>query len=194
MRKETREDFVKVIAESESMAEAARKMGMSYDTFKRKAQHYGVFNPNQAGKGRKKPKVFKTREDVFKIFDYNVGREAIKNWYLLENTYECERCGISKWNGEHLTLELEHINGNRRDNRIENLKLLCPNCHSQTETWRKRNKPVTNQDVEVTDDELKEALREAISIRQALLKVGLVVKGSNYNRAKKLVEEMYIKS
>ena len=138
MRTETREDFEKVINESTSMAEAAKKMQMSYDTFRKWTQHYGLFNPNQSGKGKKKPKVFTSKEDVFRVFDYNVGRQTIKNWYLLDHEYKCEECGISEWNGEHLTLELEHENGNRKDNRLENLKLLCPNCHSQTSTWRKR--------------------------------------------------------
>lgn len=138
MRTETRQDFERAISETKSMMAAARALAMSYDTFRKKAQHYGLFNPNEAGKGIKKAKKFKNREDVFKVFDYNVSRFTIKNWYLLENKYECESCRISEWNGEHLTLELEHINGNRRDNRIENLSLLCPNCHSQTKTWRRK--------------------------------------------------------
>lgn len=49
--------------------------------------------------------------------------------------YECERCGISEWHGDPLTLHLDHINGLHNDNRFENLRFLCPNCHQQTETW-----------------------------------------------------------
>ncbi len=53
---------------------------------------------------------------------------------------ECELCGLSEWQGEPLALELHHINGDGHDNRLENLQLLCPNCHSQTDTWGGRNK------------------------------------------------------
>jgi ribosomal protein S27AE len=47
---------------------------------------------------------------------------------------ECERCGVSKWQGKPLSLELHHVNGDGYDNRLENLEILCPNCHSQTST------------------------------------------------------------
>ncbi len=134
----TKQDFLNAIEKSKSMTEAAKILGIRYTTFRKYAQIYGVFNPNPSQKGQKKPKTFKCKEDIFKVFDYNVSRFTVKNWYLLENEYRCQKCGIKNWNQEHITLELEHINGNRRDNRIENLRLLCPNCHSQTETWRKK--------------------------------------------------------
>lgn len=140
MRKETKEDLLKVIESTDSMSEAARHLGISYGTFRRLAQHYGIFDPNPAGKGMIKPKTFKEEKDVFKVFDYNVSRFTIKNWFLKEEEYKCSECGLSEWNGRHLVLELEHINGNRRDNRKENLKLLCPNCHSQTKTFRNRKR------------------------------------------------------
>lgn len=55
---------------------------------------------------------------------------------------KCELCGCSnEWNGKPLILQLDHINGNHSDNRLENLRIVCPNCHSQTETFsNKRNK------------------------------------------------------
>jgi DNA-binding CsgD family transcriptional regulator len=51
----------------------------------------------------------------------------------------CERCGLSEWLGAPLAIALHHVNGDRHDNRIENLELLCPNCHSQTDTFAGRN-------------------------------------------------------
>ena len=140
MRKETKEDLSKAIKETLSMQAAARQLGMSYTVFRRLAQHYGLFIPNPAGKGRTKPKKFKTEEDVFKVFDYNVARSGIKSWLLQGREYRCEECGLSSWNNKHLVLELEHVNGNRRDNRKENLRILCPNCHSQTETFRNKKR------------------------------------------------------
>ncbi len=51
----------------------------------------------------------------------------------------CECCGGTQWNGQAIPLELDHINGRRNDNRLDNLRLLCPNCHAQTSTYRGRN-------------------------------------------------------
>lgn len=51
----------------------------------------------------------------------------------------CQACGISQWQGRPLALELHHVNGKGTDNRLANLQLLCPNCHSQTDSWGGRN-------------------------------------------------------
>jgi len=54
-------------------------------------------------------------------------------------TYSCALCGLSDWRGRALSLDLDHINGDDTDNRLENLRFLCPNCHSQTPTYCGRN-------------------------------------------------------
>ena len=51
----------------------------------------------------------------------------------------CEGCGLTSWRGREIPLQLDHVNGLRKDNRLENLRILCPNCHAQTETWCGRN-------------------------------------------------------
>jgi 5-methylcytosine-specific restriction endonuclease McrA len=52
----------------------------------------------------------------------------------------CDECGLSEWRGRSLSIQIDHINGIRDDHRFENLRMLCPNCHSQTETYGAKNR------------------------------------------------------
>jgi hypothetical protein len=101
--------------------------------------------------------------------------------------YKCSICGISEWLGSSLVLDLDHINGERFNNEKSNLRFLCPNCHSQTPTFRGRNKSKRNKSV--SDELLLDALNKTSSIRQALIIVGMAPKGGNYVRAKRLIAE-----
>ena len=64
---------------------------------------------------------------------------------IVEQNYKCADCTLDSWMGQPLTLELEHKNGVNTDNERDNLKALCPNCHSLTPTWRGRNNKVSQR-------------------------------------------------
>jgi DNA-binding CsgD family transcriptional regulator len=69
------------------------------------------------------------------------GRRNLKRRLLAAQLKEerCETCGLSAWRGAPIPLALHHVNGDRHDNRLANLQILCPNCHAQTESWARRN-------------------------------------------------------
>jgi hypothetical protein len=71
------------------------------------------------------------------------GRHNLKARLLRAGLKEnrCEQCGIADWRGHPMAMALHHVNGDGRDNRLENLQLLCPNCHSQTENFAGRRRP-----------------------------------------------------
>lgn len=135
--------FRKVCQESKSMAEAASRLGLHFNSFKKRALELGCYQPNQAGIGLRKnmPKI--PIEDII-IQNKHPHYQSYKlKKRLLEEgvkKYQCENCGISDWRGKKLALELHHKDGNRSNHYISNLQLLCPNCHSQTGTFRARNR------------------------------------------------------
>ena len=73
--------------------------------------------------------------------DKYISSSKIKEKLILEKYKEnkCEICGISEWNGKPITCQLHHIDGNHNNNKLENLQILCPNCHSQTNNYCKNN-------------------------------------------------------
>ena len=98
---------------------------------------------------------------------------------------KCECCGLKEWMGKPIPLEAHHKDGDELNSTLENLQLLCPNCHAMTDTYKGKN--IKNRDRIVPEEEFVKALREADNIRQALLTLGLTAKGRNYMRANELI-------
>ena len=67
-------------------------------------------------------------------------RSVIRKHLSTDKGYACSKCRISEWNNEPITLQVDHIDGNAGNNVPDNLRLICPNCHSQTPTFGARNK------------------------------------------------------
>lgn len=104
--------------------------------------------------------------------------------------HKCEYCGLSEWMENPIPLELHHIDGDNLNNVLENLQLLCPNCHALTENYRGRN--INNGAEKISDECFVEALKNSVSIRQALISLGLTAKGGNYVRANELIQKHQI--
>lgn len=183
MRDLTKAEIEAAIQATLSMTSAAKKLGVGYYVFKRYAKKYNVFATNKSGKGLVK---LKFKHDVF-IEGKHQTRSVLLQRLKHERELKCEVCGLTEWRGRIVKLELHHVDGNNTNNRRENLQLLCPNCHSITETWRSNLKSKLTK---VSDIELKEALKEESNIRRALIKVGLSPKGGNYSRAYQLLSEL----
>jgi len=114
--------------------------------------------------------------------------ESLRFRILYEQEKKCNKCGLNSWLGQELILELEHKDGDNKNNERNNLEMICPNCHSLTETWRGRNKMERRH--RVPDKQLLESLLiNDWNMRQALLDVGLSAKGGNYKRCHKLKKE-----
>ena len=133
------------ISSSNSMAEAAKKLDMPFMTFKRRAMELGVYKTNQGGKGLSKPYkgVKFITQDILDGKHPQYDTNKLKNRLVSEGIleYNCVACGMGdEYNGKPITLQLDHIDGHRFNHGLDNLRLLCPNCHSQTDTWCGRNK------------------------------------------------------
>lgn len=69
-----------------------------------------------------------------------LSEHRMRQYVLKTREHVCSECGISEeWNGKKLTLQIDHIDGNSDNSKLDNLRFLCPNCHTQTETWCHRN-------------------------------------------------------
>lgn len=137
-RGRTRAAVAELLDAGMSQASIARQLGVSAPTVSFHARRLGI--PARASAAQ--------RYDWDEIRTFC--RQHVKARLRLAGLKHecCEQCGLTDWRNRPLSLELHHVNGDGRDNRLENLMLLCPNCHSQTDTWGARNKGRRSADEE----------------------------------------------
>lgn len=112
-----------------------------------------------------------------------VTNTAIRTYLIGTVGNKCSVCNQpNSWNGRPLILQLDHIDGNRDNWTLGNLRLICPNCHTQTDTYSGRN----NNGTTVSDSELLKLLKSSKTINIALKTAKLASNMSNYTRCKKL--------
>ena len=144
--KVTDEQIIDVALNSQSASSAAAKLGIKYETFRVHAKRLNVFNTNQSGKGTKKPKDEgfgkMSLSDIFEGKHPQYQSNKLRKRLFSEKIKDerCELCGLTEWLGKKLSLEVDHKDGNRYNHSLSNLQILCPNCHSQTNTYRGKNK------------------------------------------------------
>lgn len=141
------QEFIEIVRDSHSYSDCLRALGLttnggsSTDVLKERIRTLECSTEHFHGKNGDSTKKYNLDEILVKDSTYkNISR--LKERLLRENLleYKCSICGISEWQGKSISLQLDHINGVNNDHRLENLRLLCPNCHSQTETYAGRNK------------------------------------------------------
>ena len=152
-RKWTDQDFVEAVRTSYSYAQVIEKLhlrvaGSNYDTVKRKIKELHLDVSHMTGQAwnqgiRRKPlREAKPLSEILVEHSTFINANHLRERLLKEGLkqHKCEYCGYSEWMGQPIALELHHINAIRDDQRLENLQLLCPNCHALTDNYRGKNK------------------------------------------------------
>ena len=149
-RKWTDEQLIQAIQENQSIAGVITQLGLkpaggNYATINNKIKELQLDTSHFTGQGwnlglKFKPNKPKPLEEIL-VKDSNYQSYKLSKRLINEGLKEnkCECCGITTWMDKPIKLELHHVNGNHSDNRIENLQMLCPNCHSYTDNYRGKN-------------------------------------------------------
>jgi len=148
LHKYTEEDLRRAIPESTSLRQVLIKLkvapyGGNYEVLKKDISFFGLDTSHFLGSGWSKGLRIPPKRPIgdylnnnFPIQSNKLRKRLIREGFF---RHQCSSCGLEDWMGCKIPLELDHINGDNKDNRLLNLRLLCPNCHAQTPTYRGLN-------------------------------------------------------
>lgn len=157
--KYTKELLEPLVNESTHMSDLLRKLGLTtsggnFNTIKDRLNMFNIDTGHfkrqtSSNKGKHISIISHTRESFIKkylIDKHPIASTKLKKFLIKFKllSEECSECGLlPEWNGKKLVLQLDHIDGNRNNNYLDNLRILCPNCHTQTETFSGRNSRIS---------------------------------------------------
>jgi hypothetical protein len=125
-----------------------------------------------------------TNEQIF-LYGSTIGTSTLRKRIIQHKLkeYQCEICKIDDWNNNSISLQLDHKDGDRKNNILDNLRWLCPNCHSQTPTFCSKNIKVKR----FSDEQILEECKKQKNIRGVVLAIGCNVR--LYGRIKRIADE-----
>ena len=147
--KYTETQLREAVQASTSIRQVLAKLGLAeaggnYSIVKSRIQRLELNTSHFTGRGWRKgnPKPVVSAKPISELLQEGISFQSfkLKKRLFAENLKErkCEMCETEEWLGQPVPLELDHINGNSTDNRLANLRILCPNCHALTATYRGR--------------------------------------------------------
>lgn len=148
LRKYTPEQLRQAVKESFTYRQVLKKLnvipaGGNYETLKKAIAFFNVDASHFRKQGWAKGQKFGPKRPLSAYLsnEHPIHSHKLKNRLMREGifSHQCASCGLTEWKGQPIPLELDHINGDNKNNNLSNLRVLCPNCHAQTSTYRGRN-------------------------------------------------------
>ncbi len=149
LRKYTERQLKEAVKKSTSMRQVLKTLnvaayGGNYDVLKKAISHFNLDTSHFTGQAWNKGKKLPARVSIGNYLNNKLPIQShkLRNRLLKEGYFkhQCSHCKNTTWFNKPIPLELDHINGNNKDNRLKNLRLLCPNCHALTPTYRSRKR------------------------------------------------------